>query len=113
MAFGSVSSRISSMYKLAATFLAIIHLTLAQVNLPDNRQPALWTENFGDCLGNSLIDVSRFDAALYLDNLTVTFHLQGQSVVSNLNLMMYIGVYAYGESRFTKIFDPCGANIIR
>lgn len=81
--------------------------------LPVNRQPSLWTEDFGDCLGGSLFDVSRFDAALYQDNMTVTFHMQGTSTVSDLQVMMYIGVYAYGELRFTKIFDPCAANINR
>ena len=81
--------------------------------LPVNQQPSLWTEDYADCLGGSLFDVSRFDAALYQDNMTVTFHMQGTSTVSDLEVMMYIGVYAYGELRFAKIFDPCAANINR
>ncbi|MCJ1476085.1 hypothetical protein MMC13_004750 [Lambiella insularis] len=81
------------------------------VLLPDNRQPALYTGNFGDCLGGSLLDISRFDAAYYQDNMTVTFHLQGNSQVSNASLLMYIAVFAYGVSRFDLTFDPCNANI--
>ncbi|EMC94553.1 hypothetical protein BAUCODRAFT_50270, partial [Baudoinia panamericana UAMH 10762] len=79
----------------------------------DDRKPALYTQNFGDCLGNSLIDVTRFDAAYYRDNMTVLFHLAGSSQLMNESLMMYIGVYAYGESRFDLTFNPCFANIHR
>ena len=97
--------------------------------LPVNRQPALYTSTFGDCLGGSIIDVTRFDAAYYKDNSTITFHLQGNTPITNLSLMrewprdrcwrtrltraVYIGVYAYGSQRFEKIFDPCQANINR
>lgn len=83
------------------------------VYLEDNRKPALYTGNFGDCLGNSLINVTRFDAAYYQDNMTVLFHLAGNTAVAHDNLMMYIGVYAYGENRFDLIFNPCNANIYR
>jgi len=79
--------------------------------LSDNRQPALFTKNFGDCLGNSLVNVTRFDTAYYKDNMTVLFHLQGNTALANESLMMYIGVYAYGEARFDLTFDPCSANI--
>lgn len=81
--------------------------------LLDDRRPALYTGNFGDCLGNSLINVTRFDAAYYKDNMTVLFHLEGNSALYNQSLMMYIGVYAYGESRFELTFNPCAANIAR
>ncbi|KAK3687049.1 hypothetical protein LTR37_019211 [Vermiconidia calcicola] len=81
------------------------------VYLPDNRRPALYTDNFGDCLGGSLINVTRFDAAYYRDNMTVLFHLEGNSALNNESLVMYIGVYAYGESRFDLTFNPCKANI--
>lgn len=81
--------------------------------LADNRRPALYTGNFGDCLGGSLINVTRFDAAYYKDNMTVQFHLAGDSNLNNEALMMYIGVYAYGESRFDLTFNPCDANIDR
>ena len=81
------------------------------VYLEDSRRPALYTGNFGDCLGSSLVNVTRFDAAYYKDNMTVLFHLAGNTALANESLMMYIGVYAYGESRFDLTFNPCNANI--
>ncbi|KAI9737916.1 MAG: hypothetical protein M1834_009286 [Cirrosporium novae-zelandiae] len=81
------------------------------VYLADDRRPALYTGNFGDCMGDSLLNVTRFDAAYYKDNMTVIFHLMGSTAVKNESLMLYIGVYAYGESRFTLTFNPCNANI--
>lgn len=81
--------------------------------LKDNRRPSLYTDNFGDCLGNSAVNVSRFDAAYYKDNMTIMFHLQGSSAIANESVMFYIGVYAYGESRFDLTFNPCQANIDR
>lgn len=81
--------------------------------LDDARRPALYTNRFGDCLGGSAINVSRFDAAYYKDNMTVVFHLEGSSALTDQNLMMYIGVFAYGEGRFDLTFDPCSANIDR
>lgn len=83
------------------------------VYLQDNRKPSLYTQNFGDCLGGSAINVTRFDAAYYQDNMTVLFHLAGNSGIANDSLMMYIGVYAYGEDRFDLVFNPCNANIYR
>ncbi|KAL8808534.1 MAG: hypothetical protein Q9182_000085 [Xanthomendoza sp. 2 TL-2023] len=79
--------------------------------LKDARKPALYTQNFGDCLGSSLINVTRFDAAYYKDNMTVLFHLEGNTNVANESLMMYIGVFAYGEARFDLTFNPCNAQI--
>jgi hypothetical protein len=55
--------------------------------LADNRRPALYTQNFGDCMGDSLINVTRFDAAYYKDNMTVLFHLAGNSALINQSLM--------------------------
>lgn len=83
------------------------------VYLEDNRKPSLYTQNFGDCLGDSAINVTRFDAAYYKDNMTVLFHLAGNSALLNESVMMYIGVYAYGENRFDLTFNPCKANIYR
>lgn len=83
------------------------------IYLEDDRRPSLYTQNFGDCLGGSAINVTRFDAAYYKDNMTVLFHLAGNSGLMNQSLMMYIGVYAYGESRFDLTFNPCAANIDR
>jgi hypothetical protein len=47
--------------------------------LNDDRRPALYTQSVGDCLGRSqsLIQISRFDASLYMDNMTVSFHIKG------------------------------------
>ncbi|EXJ62853.1 hypothetical protein A1O7_03294 [Cladophialophora yegresii CBS 114405] len=79
--------------------------------LDDDRRPSLYTQDYGDCQGDSLINVTRFDAAYYKDNMTVLFHLEGHSALTNESLMLYIGVYAYGESRFNLTFNPCVANI--
>jgi hypothetical protein len=79
----------------------------------DDRQPALYTADYGDCLGESVINVTRFDAAYYKDNMTVLFHLGGETALISEDIMMSIGVYAYGESRFELTFNPCDANIAR
>lgn len=55
--------------------------------LDDNRRPSLYTQNFGDCQGDSLINVTRFDAAYYKDNMTVLFHLEGSSALADEDLM--------------------------
>lgn len=61
------------------------------IYLADDRKPALYTQNFGDCLGSSLINVTRFDAAYYQDNMTVLFHLEGNTNVANESIMsMYM-----------------------
>ena len=57
------------------------------IYLRDDRQPALYTQDFGDCLGSSLINVTRFDAAYYKDNMTVLFHLEGNTNVANESIM--------------------------
>ena len=57
------------------------------IYLLDNRKPALYTENFGDCLGDSLLNVTRYNAAYYADNMTVTFTLEGTVAISNLSLL--------------------------
>ncbi|CAN9458316.1 unnamed protein product [Alternaria sp. RS040] len=77
----------------------------------DDRQPSLYTADYGDCLGESAINVTRFDAAYYKDNMTIIFHLEGETGLRREDIMMNIGVYAYGESRFDLTFDPCNANI--
>lgn len=57
------------------------------IRLEDSRQPALFTRDFGDCLGSSTINVTRFDVAYYKDNMTVLFHLGGNTGVRNESLM--------------------------
>ncbi|KAF6833414.1 trp-like ion channel [Colletotrichum musicola] len=77
-----------------------------------NRKPALYTGDFGDCLGGqSLFNITKFDAAYYADNMTVQFHLDGTTNIRNESLMMHINVEAYGETRFEMNFNPCMANI--
>ncbi|KJZ79361.1 hypothetical protein HIM_01512 [Hirsutella minnesotensis 3608] len=77
-----------------------------------SRYPALYTGDFDDCLGGeSLFNVTKFDAAYYADNLTVLFHLDGTTNVARENLILHISVEAYGENRFNMTYDPCKANI--
>ncbi|KAL2877990.1 hypothetical protein SGCOL_006737 [Colletotrichum sp. CLE4] len=77
-----------------------------------NRNPGLFTGDFGDCLGGqSLFNITKFDAAYYADNMTVQFHLDGTTNIRNESLMMHINVEAYGETRFEMNFNPCMTNI--
>lgn len=77
-----------------------------------DRTPALYTGNLGDCMGGqSLLNITKFDAAYYQDNATVLFHLDGASSIQNESLVMLFSMDAYGENRFQKVFDPCFANI--
>jgi ML-like domain len=64
---------------IADTFIPYTNAQGQTIYLLDDRRPALYTQSFGDCLGQSqsLIDVSRFDAELYIDNMTVSFHISG------------------------------------
>lgn len=53
-----------------------------------SRYPALYTGDFDDCLGGeSLFNVTKFDAAYYADNLTVLFHLDGATSIHKENLI--------------------------
>ncbi|KAI1101634.1 TRP-domain-containing protein [Jackrogersella minutella] len=81
-------------------------------NLALDRTPALYTGDFGDCLeGQSLLNITKFDAALYFDNSTILFHLDGTTNIRNESLMLHISVEAYGESRFSMTINPCNVNI--
>lgn len=55
--------------------------------LDDDRRPSLYTQSFGDCQGDSLINVTRFDASYYKDNMTVMFHLGGDTALANEDIM--------------------------
>jgi hypothetical protein len=55
--------------------------------------------------------MSRFEAAYYKDNMTVAFHPDGTTYISKDNVMMFLGLYAYGEPRFELTYNPCNANI--
>jgi len=79
-----------------------------------DRYPALYTGNFGDCMGGqSLINLTSFNAAYYADNMTVLFNMAGSTSLRNESVMLYISVEAYGEDRFSLTFDPCSANFAR
>jgi hypothetical protein len=53
-----------------------------------DRYPALYTGDFGDCMGGqSLINLTSFDAAYYADNMTVIFNLAGTTNLRNESLM--------------------------
>lgn len=83
------------------------------VQLADDRRPAIYTQEFGSCTSENTINLTRWDAAYYKDNMTVQFHLAGNTQVANDSVMLYIGVYAYGRNYFDMIFNPCGSNIAR
>src|SRR4051794_26532593 len=57
------------------------------VLLSEDRKPALYTRNFGDCLGSSVVNVTKFNAAYYADNMTVIYHLEGETSIHNESLM--------------------------
>lgn len=49
-----------------------------------DRNPALYTGDFGDCMGGaSLLNLTSFDAAYYADNLTVLFDIAGTTNLGN------------------------------
>jgi hypothetical protein len=53
-----------------------------------DRYPSLYTGDFGDCMGGqSLINLTAFDAAYYADNLTVTFGLAGTTNLRDESLI--------------------------
>ncbi|KAK7740678.1 hypothetical protein SLS53_005146 [Cytospora paraplurivora] len=77
-----------------------------------DRKPALYTGDFGDCLGGqSLFNITKFDAAYYTDNSTVLFHLDGASNLDHEYLTLRFSMSAYGENRFQMNFKPCSVNI--
>jgi hypothetical protein len=76
--------------------------------LADDRKPALYTQHFGDCLGNSVVNVTRFDAAYYSDNMTVLFHLVGATSIKNESLM---SVYAPLQSFLMRLLTFCVVHI--
>jgi hypothetical protein len=71
------------------------------IYLADDRRPALYTGDFGDCLGNSLIKVHRFDASYFKDNMTVTFDIQGSTNLTKEALMSTSFHFAEEEKLLT------------
>ncbi|KAM5443197.1 hypothetical protein MferCBS31731_001514 [Microsporum ferrugineum] len=86
-------------------------MQLRNEDLSNDRLPSLYTGDFGDCMANSMVKLTQFNAAYYQDNLTVVFHLDGHTSLLNESLMVYIAFFAYGKRRFDLVFDPCNANI--
>lgn len=94
------------------TYISGTSITGVTQQLAVDRTPALYTGAFGDCLGGrSLFNITKFDAAYYVDNSTVLFHLDGHSMIKNESLMMHFSMDAYGENRFQMTFNPCLVNI--
>jgi hypothetical protein len=96
MACLTVNQRIIAMLLLLLLFLGYAlaeeryittHFDGKQVLVKDNRRPSLYTGDFGDCMGSSSINVTRFDAAYYRDNMTVLFHLAGDTALKNESIM--------------------------
>lgn len=59
-----------------------------------DRYPALYSGNFGDCMGGqSLINLTSFDAAYYADNMTVLFNMAGGTSLRNESLMCTFNLY--------------------
>lgn len=57
-------------------------------NLLVDRTPALYTKDFGDCMGGqSLVNLTSFDAAYYADNMTVLFNMAGTTNLKNEAVM--------------------------
>ncbi|KAH7029449.1 LOW QUALITY PROTEIN: uncharacterized protein B0I36DRAFT_374964 [Microdochium trichocladiopsis] len=80
----------------------------ANDQLAPDRTPTLYTGDFGDCLGGeSLLNITNFDAALYWDNATILLHLDGRTNIRSEEVMLHFSLDTYGESRFSKIIDPC------
>ncbi|KAK6857051.1 TRP-like ion channel [Apiospora arundinis] len=93
-------------------FIHGVSLDGVRNELAVDRTPALYSGDFGDCLGGqSLLNVTKLDAAFYFDNSTISWHLSGNTNLRSESLMMYITVDAYGENRFNMTIDPCKMNI--
>ncbi|KAI5917664.1 hypothetical protein F4810DRAFT_716261 [Camillea tinctor] len=76
-----------------------------------DRTPALYTGNFGDCLGGqSLLNVTRFDVGLYYDNSTFLLHLDGTTNIRREDVILYISLNMYGDSTFNMTVNPCSSD---
>lgn len=64
------------------------------IYLPDNRKPALYTENFGSCMENPLLTLDNFDASFFRDNMSLTFRFHGATTLDHDDLMSeYLTIY--------------------
>ncbi|CUS13888.1 unnamed protein product [Tuber aestivum] len=92
-------------------------------DLRDDRKPALYTADYGDCMEDSAIKITRFDAAYYSDNMTISFNINGYTTLVNESLMnlkinlnsdrteLSTDEQLDGKSRFDLLFNPCRTNI--
>jgi hypothetical protein len=53
----------------------------------DDRRPTLYTRDYGSCMASTSFTINRFDAAYYKDNMTVMFHLGGETTLQNETIM--------------------------
>jgi hypothetical protein len=67
------------------------------IYLAEDRKPALYTMNFGSCLENSLINVTRFDASFYHDNMTIIFDIEGSTNLTREAVMSKAPVGINGD----------------
>ncbi|ORY60642.1 uncharacterized protein BCR38DRAFT_487697 [Pseudomassariella vexata] len=105
-------SQIPTTYAADTVYISGTGLDGVTRQLAVDRAPALYTGDFGDCLGGeSLMNITKFDAGFYYDNSTVLFHLEGATNLQNDSLMLYISVEAYGQNRFSMTVDPCFMNV--
>ncbi|KAK8877083.1 membrane protein [Apiospora arundinis] len=103
---------LSTSWARETAFINGVSLDGVRNELAVDRTPALYSGDFGDCLGGqSLLNVTKLDAAFYFDNSTISWHLSGNTNLRSESLMMYITVDAYGENRFNMTIDPCKMNI--
>jgi hypothetical protein len=79
-----------------------------------DRYPALYTGDFGDCMGGqSLINLTSFDAAYYADNMTVIFNLAGTTNLRNETVMCMLArwqIVSTGKLTFKLVYisvDAC------
>ncbi|KAK8103157.1 hypothetical protein PG984_016303 [Apiospora sp. TS-2023a] len=111
-ALGSAALLLSTSWAKETAYINGVSLDGVRSELAVDRTPALYSGDFGDCLGGqSLLNVTKLDAAFYFDNSTISWHLDGNTNLRSEKLMMYITVDAYGENRFSMTIDPCKMNI--
>ncbi|KAI9732030.1 MAG: hypothetical protein M1818_007625 [Claussenomyces sp. TS43310] len=88
-------STLPTAYAEDTTYVSYTNAEGDTMMLADDRYPSLYTGDFRDCLGGeSLLNVTQFDAAYYKDNMTVLFHLGGTTNLKNVSMMIYISVFA-------------------
>lgn len=116
------SSCLASWASMLLCFVAILATFVASVEAQDeetiqgtngkgetntllvDRYPALYSGDFGDCLGGqSLINLTSFDGAYYADNMTVLFNLAGTTNLRNETLMCKS---PGGDGVLRKLADP-------